>query len=113
VNGKTSPDTIVFVAGRTYRVRLIDISANEAQRFELRGPRGVATWRQLARDGKDLPLDQQGMVPARFITAAGLTMDYELTLAETGDYALALTPVVGGQPVARTTLLVPVRVQER
>ena len=113
VNGRTSPDTIAFVAGRTYRVRLIDISANEAQLLELRGPNGIPTWRQLARDGKDLPSSQQGMVPARFVTAAGLTMDFELTLAETGDYTLALTPVLAGRPVGQPTVLVPVRVQAR
>jgi FtsP/CotA-like multicopper oxidase with cupredoxin domain len=110
VNGKTSPDTIAFVAGRTYRVRLIDISANEAQLIELRGPNGIPMWRQLARDGKDLPPSQQGTVPARFVTAAGLTMDYELTLAEMGEYTLALTPVLNGRPVGPPALLVPVRV---
>jgi FtsP/CotA-like multicopper oxidase with cupredoxin domain len=111
VNGKTSPDTITFVAGRSYRVRLIDISANEAQLLELRGPGGIPMWRQLARDGKDQPIEQQGMVPARFVTAAGLTMDFELTLAEAGDYTLALTPVAGGRPAAQPALLVPVRVR--
>ena len=42
VNGKTSPDTITFVAARTYTLRLIDISSNEAHVVELRGPGGVA-----------------------------------------------------------------------
>ena len=113
VNGKTSPDTIAVVAGRTYRVRVIDISANDAQRLELRGPTGIPMWRQLARDGKDLPPGQQGMVPTRFVTAAGVTMDFELTLAEIGDYTLALTPVLTGRPVGQPTVLVPVRVQRR
>ena len=55
VNGKTSPDTVTFVVGRTYRVRLIDITANDATLVELRGPGVAPTWRQLAADGRDLP----------------------------------------------------------
>jgi FtsP/CotA-like multicopper oxidase with cupredoxin domain len=113
VNGKTSPDTIAFVAGRTYTVRLIDISSNEAHVIELRGTGGVATWRPTARDGKDLPENQRTLQPARTVTAGGLTMDFEVSLQRPGDWTIALTPVVGGRPVGQATLLVPVRVTER
>jgi len=113
VNGRTSPYTIEFAAAETYRLRLIDISANEAQLIELGGPDGIPTWRQLARDGMDLPEGQRATVPARVITAAGLTMDFELTLAKQGDYDFVLTPVVGGRPVRSRTVRVPVRVRSR
>jgi FtsP/CotA-like multicopper oxidase with cupredoxin domain len=113
VNGKTSPDTMAFVAGETYRVRLIDISANEAQLLELRGPDGIPMWRQLARDGQDLPERQRVSGPARVVTAAGVTMDFELALASPGDYTWTLTRVSRGRPVGAPMVQLPVRVRSR
>ena len=110
VNGKTSPDTITFVAGRTYRVRLIDITANDATLVELRGPVEAPTWRQLAADGRDLPERQQLSQPARVVTASGVTRDFQLSLTVPGSYTLSLTPVIGGRPLAAPSLIVPVRV---
>jgi hypothetical protein len=104
VNGKTSPDTVTFVAGRTYRLRLIDITANEATLVELRGPGVAPTWRQLAADGRDLPEAQRVSQPARHVTASGVTRDFELSFTEPGAYTLALTPVLGGTPLAMPSL---------
>ena len=109
VNGKTSPDTVTFVVGRTYRVRLIDITANDATLVELRGPGDAPTWRQLAADGRDLPEWQRAPQPARHVTASGVTRDFELTLTEPGSYTLSLTPVLGGKPLAVPSLIVPVQ----
>jgi FtsP/CotA-like multicopper oxidase with cupredoxin domain len=113
VNGKTTPDTILFTADRTYTVRIIDISSNEANLIELRGPSGTATWRQIGRDGKDLPESQRTVQPARTVTASGVTMDFELSLPQPGEYSIALTRVVGGRPLSQSALVVPVRVQGR
>ena len=110
VNGKTSPDTVTLVAGRTYRMRFIDITANEATLLELRGPGDAPTWRQRAADGWDLPEGQQLPQPARTITASGVTRDFELSLTVPGSYTLSLTPVIGGRPLASPALIVPVRV---
>jgi len=109
VNGKASPDTIQLVAGETYRLRVIDISSNEAHRLALRGPAGDATWRPLARDGRDLPADRQVVQPARVNTAAGVTMDVEVAPAAPGDYALDVTGIVLGKLAGRT--IVPIRVR--
>jgi FtsP/CotA-like multicopper oxidase with cupredoxin domain len=110
VNGKTSPDTITFVAGRTYRVRLIDISANEAHLVELVGPSGHSQWRLLARDGMDVPESRRVMSPARLAMAGGMTIDYELTLAQPGHYTFSLTPVLVGRPIGPPAVRAPVRV---
>jgi FtsP/CotA-like multicopper oxidase with cupredoxin domain len=109
VNGKVSPDTMQLVAGQTYRLRVIDISSNEAHTLGLRGPAGGATWRPLARDGRDLPADRQVVQPARVNTAAGLTMDVEFTPDVPGDYALDVTGIVLGKLAGRT--VVPIRVR--
>jgi len=113
VNGKTSPDTITFVAGRTYRLRLIDITANEATLSELRGPGITPTWRQLAADGRDLPKGQQVSQPARHVTASGVTRDFQLSFTEPGSYTLSLTPVLGGRPLAAPSVVVPVLVRRQ
>src|SRR4051794_1078523 len=48
INGALSPDTIEMVAGRMYRLHVIDISANEAHALSPRSPSGLAAWRVLA-----------------------------------------------------------------
>ena len=58
INGTTAPDTLALAVGTTYRLRVIDISANEAHVVSLRGPSGPATWRAIARDGRDLPREE-------------------------------------------------------
>lgn len=57
INGSAAPDTVVLLAGVTYRLRIIDISANDAHSITLRGQTGPVTCRALARDGRDLPAD--------------------------------------------------------
>jgi FtsP/CotA-like multicopper oxidase with cupredoxin domain len=112
INGTASPDTLTLVVGTTYRLRLIDISANEAHAVTLSGPAGPATWRALARDGQDLPSGQATERPAREITAAGVTRDFEFTPAAAGDYALGVATIVATKPVGQVTT-VPIRVRAR
>ena len=113
INGKIAPDAMSLTLGDTIRLRLIDISSNEAHTVELRGPvgqvAGVSTWRPLARDGKDLPADQQVAQPARMNTAAGITSDIEFTPAEAGEYSLVFTSIVGGRLAGKTSM--PIHVQ--
>jgi FtsP/CotA-like multicopper oxidase with cupredoxin domain len=109
VNGAASPDTVRLVAGETYRLRVIDISSNEAHTLSLRGPAGGATWRPVARDGRDLPAGRQVVQPARVNTAAGVTMDFEVTPPVPGDYALDVTGIVLGGPAGQA--VVPIRVR--
>ena len=110
INGTTAPDTVLMDAGTTYRLRVIDIASNEAHALTLRGPSGIAAWRALARDGRDLPSEQTAAQPATENTAAGVTRDFEFTPATPGDYALAVTQIVGGRPSGPATI-VPIRVR--
>ena len=110
INGTASPDTLALIVGATYRLRLIDISANEAHTITLRGPAGSATWRALARDGRDLPSDQATSQVAREITASGVTRDFEFSPAAAGDYTLAAASIVASKPTGKVTT-VPIRVR--
>ena len=105
INGRTSPDTMRLVAGETYRVRIIDISSNDAHAVALEGPAGSVAWRPLARDGRALPLNQQVVQPARFNIAAGVTTDFELVLPAIGDYTLLFTRIAGARRVAVPTVM--------
>jgi FtsP/CotA-like multicopper oxidase with cupredoxin domain len=110
INGEASPDTIALVAGTRYRLRVVDISANDAHALTLRAPgTELATWRVLARDGRDLPSEQTAPQAARENTAAGVTRDFEFTPAGPGDYALGVALIVAGRPTQRS-ITVPVRV---
>ena len=110
INGTATPDTMVLVVGTRYRLRLIDISSNEAHVVSLSGPGGPATWRGLARDGRDLPPEQVTSQPAREVTAAGVTRDFEFTPATAGDYALSVATIVASKPTGHVTTI-PVRVR--
>ena len=112
VNGMASPDTLAMVAGTSYRLRVINISANDAHSITLRGPAGLATWRLLARDGRDLPSDQATVQAARENTAAGVTRDFEFTPDTPGDYVIAVATIAGGRPTGEVTT-VPIRVRPR
>lgn len=111
VNGTASPDTMRFVVGETYRLRVIDISSNEAHTVALLSAAGTATWRQLAKDGRDLPADRQVAQPARTIIAAGVTFDYEYTPPAPGDYMLKIAGIASGTPAGE--VVVPIRVRAR
>lgn len=110
INGTTAPDTMALAVGTTYRLRVIDISANEAHVVSLRGPSGPATWRALARDGRDLPREQATSQPAREVTASGVTRDFEFTPAAAGDYALSVATFLASKLTGHVTT-VPIRVR--
>lgn len=110
INGTAAPDMLVLVVGTTYRLRLIDISANEAHTITLRGPAGPATWRALARDGLDLPSDQATVEPAQVNTASGVTRDFEFSPTAAGDYALVVATIVANKPTGHLAT-VPIRVR--
>ena len=110
INGTAAPDTLALVIGTTYRLRLIDIAANEAHTITLRGPAGPATWRALARDGWDLPSDQATVEPAQVNTASGVTRDFEFIPTAAGDYALVVATIVANKLTGHLAT-VPIRVR--
>ena len=112
VNGSVSPDTLALIAGETYRFRLIDISANDVHLTTLRGPDGLVPWSLVANDGWNVSDAQRAPRPARTVTSAGTTQDYDLTLPAPGDYSLVVSQAAtaGATPTGHVTA-VPLRVR--
>ena len=111
INGKAFPDTMAMLAGATYRLRLINITADGAHRWSLRGPAGIATWRMIARDGWFQSAEEGGVEAAQENTAAGVTRDYEFTPTAPGDYTLSARTILAGRPTGEITT-VPIRVRQ-
>jgi hypothetical protein len=111
VNGTTTPDTMTLIAGRTYRLRLIGISADDSHLVRLLADTAVVTWRPIARHGADLPSVQHTLVAAREVLMPGSTFDFELTPTAPGMLTLSIDPMRAntGQP-AGTPTSVPIRV---
>ena len=109
INGTAFPDTMTMLAGVTYRLRLINITADGAHRWSLRGPAGIATWRLIGRDGWFPAEEERVVATAQENTAAGVTRDYEFTPTVPGDYALSARTIVAGRPTGEITT-VPIRV---
>ena len=111
IDGSAAPDTMRLRSGVSYRLRVIDISANDAHVVSIRGLEGLATWRPLARDGRDLAPNRQVVVPARENMSAGITRDFEFTPPAPASYALTAVTVAVGNLTDRVVTL-PILVGE-
>lgn len=104
INGTATPDTLQLMAGKTYRLRLIDINANDSHRTTLSGPTGPVPSRLIARDGRDMP--PEGVAQAAPIpSASGVTRDYEFSLPAAGMYAISVARRASGMPTGHVTTL--------
>lgn len=78
LNGAPGP-RLVWAAGTTHRLRLVNITADDVLEVSLRGPRGLASWAPVAKDGAALPDARQLPAPATQVIAVGETYDFALT----------------------------------
>ncbi|MGH7505478.1 MAG: multicopper oxidase domain-containing protein, partial [Longimicrobiales bacterium] len=65
-------------AGRTHRIRIINITAEDPVAMEIHDDAGPIEWRILARDGADTPTAHRAEQPARLVAAPGQTVDVEI-----------------------------------
>jgi FtsP/CotA-like multicopper oxidase with cupredoxin domain len=77
LNGSAEPPVLRLRRDRRYRIRLIDITANNPGVFSLMGPAGLLRWRAVAKDGADLPPSQAVMQDSRQLLWPGETYDFE------------------------------------
>jgi FtsP/CotA-like multicopper oxidase with cupredoxin domain len=77
INGRVVPDTIRLTAGERYRLRLVHIVADYTARISLSRGDSVVRWRALAKDGAELPAQQQTLRLASLLAGPGETMDFE------------------------------------
>ena len=119
INGQANPDTVVLHAGRTARLRFMNLSMNvPSPSFYLTArPDSVAQiandpmlvrWRLVAKDGFDLPAGVQGPRPAHLIVGMGETWDVEFTPEHDGPLQLEIRES-GGQH--ELSVRVPIRVE--
>ncbi len=95
LDGDTAPPPLVLAAGRTHRLRLVNIGAAFVLDVALTQDTTLAQWRTLAKDGADLPPALQRVGPARHAITVGETYDVEFTPPGPGAYVLRATAPIG------------------
>jgi len=77
LNGSPQPATLHWKAGKSYRVRLINISSAMVGSLSVTGKDSSVQWRAWAKDGADLPAGQAVLQDAKLTIAPGETYDFE------------------------------------
>jgi FtsP/CotA-like multicopper oxidase with cupredoxin domain len=77
VNNGVDP-ALEIGAGRTHRLRIINITAEDVVGLEIHDDDGPVSWRILAFDGADAPAALRTEQPARLVTGPGETVDVEI-----------------------------------
>ena len=85
LNGSTAPVPLALRAGSHYRLRFIDILANNSIVINAVQDGKPIDWIPLAKDGADLAPVQSVATPASFTIAPGETYDFALTPAKSGE----------------------------
>ena len=121
MNGQTNPDTVVLHAGRTARLRFMNLSHNvPSPTFYLTArPDSAAEvvrdtmlveWRAVAKDGFDLPPGARVSGPAEQVVGMGETWDVELVPARRGALTLEVRSAVSPAAPHQLLIRVPIRV---
>jgi FtsP/CotA-like multicopper oxidase with cupredoxin domain len=84
LNGATAPAPLELRAGVRYRLRFIDILANNSIVINAIQDGKPVEWVPIAKDGADLPSVQSVATPATFTIAPGETYDFTLTPEKSG-----------------------------
>jgi FtsP/CotA-like multicopper oxidase with cupredoxin domain len=84
LNGTTAPAPLEFRAGVRYRLRFIDILANNSIVINAIQDGKPVEWVPIAKDGADLPSVQSVATPAKFTIAPGETYDFTLRSEKSG-----------------------------
>jgi hypothetical protein len=89
VNGAVANYGMNLSAGKTHRLRLMNILVDNDASVSLAGDSGPLTWKVVAKDGADAPVAQRIERPAKVTLGPGETMDVELT-PKPGQYQLQM-----------------------
>lgn len=90
LNGAAGPEPQRWIAGQQYRLRFIDINANNTIIVNLTQNGTPVMWKSLAKDGADLPPEQALTTLASFSIAPGETYDFQVRPERDGDMRLTL-----------------------
>jgi len=107
INGSEKPAPLQMRAGGNYRLRLINITADNANfNVTLSRNEDLVTWRAIAKDGADLPAAQAIETKAEQQLTVGETRDYEVRPLVPGDLKFEVRNIAG---VVRGVLTIEVR----
>jgi len=90
LNGVTKPQLQKWRVGTQYRLRFINMNANNTVKVALTENGTPVRWTALAKDGADLPTEQVFSGPASFLIAPGETYDFLFRPEQEGDMQLTL-----------------------
>jgi FtsP/CotA-like multicopper oxidase with cupredoxin domain len=102
LNGVTKPQLQKWRVGTQYRLRFININANNTVNVALTQNGTPALWTALAKDGADLPPEQVLSGPATFLIAPGETYDYRFRPEQEGDMKLTFDLTLLKEKVTQT-----------
>ena len=107
INGDVTPLGLQLRRGVTHRLRLINITTGRPGLLvELKDDTSYVSWRQIAKDGADIPVAARATRIGRQQIAIGETMDFEVLLPQAGEYRLEAR-TAGGVLLA----ILPIRVE--
>ena len=95
INGSPQPGLMVVLPGKTYRLRLVNMTPTDISTISLVNEGKPAKWRAVAKDGADLPPQQATVRDAEQKIGVGETYDFEFTPAGPGDYKLRFSSDIG------------------
>jgi len=96
LNGSLSPATLEMRAGERYRFRFINMhTSRPSMRMRLLHDNQLVTWRAVSKDGRDLPDDQAGVMPAEVQMGNGETYDFEVVPATSGEDVFEIRSAAG------------------
>ena len=106
INGSTTPAALDMKVGERYRLRFINIHVfRPSMRMRLLDGDRLVFWRNVAKDGMDLPGDQSRVGPAEVQMGNGETYDFEFSPTSPGDLHLDVTNA-GGDLLTRMAVQV-------
>ena len=107
LNGTTSPEAQQWRVGKQYRLRFININANNTVKISLVGGGVPVSWTALAKDGADLPAEQAVSSPAAFLIAPGETYDFLFRPQNAGGMELGFDLALLKERVTQTIRVLP------
>ena len=108
LNGSTKPTPWDFEVGKTYKLRLINITPSSNIRVQLTADGSPVEWRLFAKDGAEVPKHQAVLMTAVQQMGAGETYDFEITPPEPADLILQARMGRAGQQVV---IQLPIRIR--
>ena len=97
LNGSPQPGLMVVLPGKTYRLRLVNMTPTDMATVSLVSEGKPVKWHALAKDGADLPVQQATVRDAEQRVGVGETYDFEFTPTAPGDYKLRFSSDIGSE----------------